>query len=43
MTIQSRFRAGKVCGGLLRPDVVWFGESLPRDQLEAAVEASAFL
>jgi len=28
------------CGGLLRPDVVWFGESLPRDQLEAAVEAS---
>lgn len=30
----------KSCGGLLRPDVVWFGESLPRDQLEAAVEAS---
>jgi NAD-dependent deacetylase len=29
-----------VCDGLLRPDVVWFGESLPRDQLEAAVEAS---
>ena len=29
-----------VCSGLLRPDVVWFGESLPRDQLEAAVEAS---
>jgi NAD-dependent deacetylase len=29
-----------VCGGLLRPDVVWFGESLPRDQLEAAVEAA---
>lgn len=28
------------CGGLLRPDVVWFGESLPRDQLEAAVEAA---
>jgi NAD-dependent deacetylase len=27
------------CGGLLRPDVVWFGESLPRDQLEA-VEAA---
>src|SRR5512133_3316073 len=25
------------CGGLLRPDVVWFGESLPREQLEAAV------
>lgn len=30
----------KECGGLLRPDVVWFGEALPRDQLEAAVEAS---
>ncbi len=30
----------KVCGGLLRPDVVWFGETLPRDQLEAAVEAA---
>jgi NAD-dependent deacetylase len=30
----------KVCGGLLRPDVVWFGEALPRDQLEAAVTAA---
>jgi NAD-dependent deacetylase len=30
----------EACGGLLRPDVVWFGEALPRDQLEAAVEAS---
>ena len=30
----------KECGGLLRPDVVWFGESLPRDQLEAAVNAA---
>lgn len=29
-----------VCGGLLRPDVVWFGEALPRDQLEAAAEAA---
>ncbi|GAB4484367.1 MAG: NAD-dependent deacylase [Anaerolineales bacterium] len=28
------------CGGLLRPDVVWFGESLPRRELEAAVEAA---
>ena len=28
------------CGGLLRPDVVWFGESLPRAQLEAAVGAA---
>jgi NAD-dependent deacetylase len=30
----------QVCGGLLRPDVVWFGETLPRGQLEAAVVAS---
>jgi len=30
----------EVCGGLLRPDVVWFGETLPRDQLERAIEAA---
>jgi NAD-dependent deacetylase len=30
----------QICGGLLRPDVVWFGEALPRDQLEAAVTAA---
>jgi len=28
------------CGGLLRPHVVWFGEALPRSELEAAVEAA---
>lgn len=28
------------CGGLLRPDVVWFGEALPVSALEAAVDAS---
>jgi NAD-dependent deacetylase len=28
------------CNGLLRPDVVWFEESLPREQLEAAVSAT---
>jgi len=28
------------CGSLLRPDVVWFGEMLPRAALEAAVQAS---
>ncbi|MFN3741065.1 MAG: SIR2 family NAD-dependent protein deacylase [Anaerolineales bacterium] len=28
------------CGGLLRPDVVWFGEILPPQALEAAVEAA---
>ncbi len=29
-----------VCGGLLRPDVVWSGENLPRLELEAAVQAA---
>jgi NAD-dependent deacetylase len=29
------------CGELLRPDVVWFGESLPPDALEAAWTAAA--
>lgn len=28
------------CGALIRPDVVWFGEMLPQDQLEAAFEAA---
>ncbi len=28
------------CGGFLRPDVVWFGEALPRAALESAVEAA---
>ena len=30
----------QVCNGLLRPHVVWFGESLPRTELELAVEAA---
>lgn len=28
------------CNGLLRPDVIWFEESLPREQLDAAVRAT---
>lgn len=28
------------CGGLLRPGVVWYGESLPLEALQAAVEAA---
>lgn len=28
------------CGGMIRPDVVWFGEMLPHDILQAAFEAS---
>lgn len=30
-----------VCGGLMRPDVVWFGEPLPSDALERAFSVSA--
>jgi NAD-dependent deacetylase len=29
------------CGGLCRPDVVWFGEGLPEEPWKAAVEAAA--
>lgn len=29
------------CGSLVRPGVVWFGESLPEDALAAAVDAAA--
>ena len=28
-----------LCGGLLRPDVVWFGESIPDDALKRATDA----
>ena len=29
------------CGGMLRPDIVWFGEQLPEEAFERAVEAAA--
>ena len=29
------------CGGLIRPDVVWFGEGLPDDAWNSSVEAVA--
>lgn len=29
------------CGGLIRPDVVWFGEYLPEDQFNASEKAAA--
>jgi len=28
------------CGGMLRPDVVWFGELLPQEALQSAIQAS---
>jgi NAD-dependent deacetylase len=30
------------CGGRLRPDVVWFGENLPEQAFQAAVEAAVY-
>jgi NAD-dependent deacetylase len=30
----------RYCGGMLRPDVVWFGEMLPEDALEQAMRAA---
>jgi NAD-dependent deacetylase len=30
----------EVCGGLCRPDVVWFGEGLPQAEWKAAVDAA---
>jgi NAD-dependent deacetylase len=29
------------CGGLIRPDIVWFGEQLPEGPWQRAVEAAA--
>jgi NAD-dependent deacetylase len=28
------------CGGLIRPDIVWFGEALPQEPWQQAVEAT---
>jgi len=40
---EIRFRSGiptcHECGGLVRPDVVWFGELLPMDQWEQSLKA----
>lgn len=35
----EEFPPRSITGGLLRPDVVWFGEMLPPEALEAAAEA----
>jgi NAD-dependent deacetylase len=32
--------ACRACGGLVRPDVVWFGEPLPEEEWESGVRAS---
>ena len=38
--IPGRVPTCPTCGAKLRPDVVWFGEMLPRAELEAAQEAA---
>ena len=38
---ESEIAACPDCGGLLRPDVVWFGEMLPEGTMEEAQQAAA--
>jgi NAD-dependent deacetylase len=40
MAEQGKPPVCMACGGLLRPDVVWFGEMLPEETWEASVTAS---
>jgi NAD-dependent deacetylase len=35
------FRAGQRCGGVMRPAVVWFGETLPEEALRRSMHAAA--
>ncbi len=35
---ESNIPRCKACGGVLRPDIVWFGETVPVDVLEKAAE-----
>jgi NAD-dependent deacetylase len=38
--VQDKVPRCTKCGGLIRPDVVWFGEYLPQDQFRASDEAA---
>src|SRR5690349_16371134 len=38
-TSTSRLSTCTTCGGLLKPDVVFFGESVPRDRVQLAFSA----
>ena len=38
--VQGKVPACPKCGAKLRPDVVWFGEMLPPEALEAAIQAA---
>jgi NAD-dependent deacetylase len=37
---ENKIPRCKICGGLVRPAVVWFGEMLPRDVFEEAEQAA---
>ncbi|HEY6907218.1 MAG TPA: NAD-dependent deacylase [Ignavibacteriaceae bacterium] len=40
LPLQDNIPKCSKCGGLIRPDIVWFGEYLPQDQFEASEKAS---
>ena len=40
VTMEKKVPRCSSCNGLIRPDVVWFGEMLPEDVFEAATEAA---
>jgi NAD-dependent deacetylase len=41
VTREQRIPHCDDCGGVIRPDVVWFGEMLPQDVLEESMSAAA--
>lgn len=40
LPMQGKIPKCTKCGGLIRPDIVWFGEYLPQDQFTAAEKAA---
>lgn len=40
ISVQERSPACTACNGLIRPDVVWFGEQLPTDAWDASLAAA---
>jgi NAD-dependent protein deacetylase/lipoamidase len=39
--LPPRCAAGEICGSMMRPAVVWFGEMLPEDALRQSIQAAA--
>jgi NAD-dependent deacetylase len=40
LPLQGKIPRCTKCGGLIRPDIVWFGEYLPQDQFKASEQAA---